>query len=815
MKLNHKTNGIGIKRKNVSLNGGSLSDAELLKILIRIKNGDLSLRLPKTKDRSKAPIYTVLNDIVDQNERLHKQVEKLKIAQGKNVNDTIKQKLEERAILLSDQKKELVAKNKEIEQARKALEEKADQLALTSKYKSEFLANMSHELRTPLNSLQILARELIDNPEGNLTEKQIQFAKTINSCGEELIELINDILDLSKIESGYLSIESEHITFNDISEYIENTFKHISKSKQLTFTIEMGDDLPEFIETDFQRLNQILKNLLSNSFKFTEKGFVKLRIYRAAHNWKTPSPHLERALSVVAFEVSDSGIGIAEDKQQIVFESFQQAEGSTSRKYGGTGLGLPISRGLAALLGGIIELESELGHGSKFTLFLPSKIPKNIKASQTRIKKRKTILKSSAIDFGGPEKEQQFAKIVNDDRENILPNDKVILLIDNDAEFAREFVEKAHKNHIKIVATTKGSDVIDILDQFHPTAIIKNITPSDTKGWKVFDRLKNDLTWRHVPIYVTSSQEDKNVALKCGARNFLLKPIPDAKFKQLFADIDAFSNKTARRVLVIDTYNDWIEEVVKAIDHKDVDISVAKTAKKTSELINKKHFDCIILDMATDPDERSAVISELEKVRPAKEITLIIYSIKDISAKERASLGHFTNYTIKRDLNSTDHLVDQVAITLHRNFKDLPIEMRNRIENFSRREDILSGKKILIVDDDIRNLFALSIGLERYGLSIITCESGQEAIDILNNTTGIDIVLMDIMMPEMDGYETMKRIRSGSNHKDLTIIAVTAKAMKGDRQKCIESGASDYITKPVNVDQLVTLMRVWLKQKKS
>jgi signal transduction histidine kinase/CheY-like chemotaxis protein len=773
-----------VKSKNSSTEK-TLSNEELLALLTKLKDKDQHAHFPTDQKGTVGAIYKTLNDLADWQNKLTKQI----AVSGKNA--------------------------KEVEEAQRSLEEKARQLALTSKYKSEFLANMSHELRTPLNSLQILARELIDNPEGNLTEKQIQYAKTINTCGEELIELINDILDLSKIESGYLHIESEPITFREIAEYIENAFKLTSESKKLVFNVEVSEDLPDFIITDYQRLNQILKNLLSNAFKFTERGQVKLRIYKADHNWRTRSPYLDKAETVIGFEVTDTGIGISEDKQLIVFEAFQQAEGSTSRKYGGTGLGLPISRGLADLLGGVIELESVTGIGSKFTLYLPIEIPKAIKDKQAKARSKiKPKIKERVIaPIEKEEKVQEFSNLVNDDSARIGANDKVLLLIDNDANFAKHFLEKAHKHKIKVVATTKGSDVIEYLNQYHPMAIIKNISPSDTKGWKVFDRLKNDLLTRHIPIYVTSAQNDKNIALKCGARNFLLKPITEAKYKQLFTDIIEFSKKTTRQILVIDHSDEWINEIVNAIEYKDVEVFAAKSASEAIPLIEKNDFDCILMDLLSRPEERAEIITALEDINVDREFSIITYSSEDINSVERARLSKFNVHYIKRDVSALDQLVDLVSILLHRNFRDLPTEMKKRIENFSRREDILSGKKILIVDDDVRNLFAMSVGLERYGLTILTCENGQEAITTLNTTAGIDIVLMDIMMPEMDGYETMRRIRAQKQHKDLTIIAVTAKAMQGDRQKCIESGASDYITKPVNVDQLVSLMRVWLKQK--
>ena len=730
------------------------------------------------------------------------------------------EELEEKAVLLANQKEEVELKNQEVEVARKALEEKADQLTLTSKYKSEFLANMSHELRTPLNSLQILANELISNRDGNLTDKQIQFAKTINACGDDLIQLINDILDLSKIESGYISVDYSPISFSDISRFVESTFNPISEAKHLQFTIDMDEKLPELIETDSQRLNQILKNLLSNSFKFTEKGKVGLKIYKAGNNWKTRNSSLDNAETVIAFEISDTGIGISKEKQNIIFEAFQQAEGSTSRKYGGTGLGLSISRGLSDLLGGTIELESEVNMGSKFTLFLPLKFMPQSETEQIEVSEQinpistptKTVLKSSpASTFNRSDIDLFFVDEVGDDRTDIKPDDKVLLIAEDNLTFAKIMLDQAHENGIKAIVTTKGNDVVDFINQFNPDAITMDINMPDTSGWKILDRLKTDFNFRHIPVYIISGEDDRNNGLKRGARNFLVKPVKNESLKYLFTDIHDFKNKRTKSILVIDDNEYELNMVADAVKGPDADIFTAKTAKEAVHLIREKTFDCIILDLVLPDADGLDIITDLENNITGQDTTLIIHSARDVNKKQRARLNRFANRIITKSATSIDQLVDQTALFLHRVHKELPTEMRQRIENFYMKEDVLIGKTVLIVDDDVRNLFALNTALERFGLNVLSAESGKEAIDILDKNRGIDIVLMDIMMPEMDGYETMKNIRKVSRHKDLTIIAVTAKAMKGDRQRCIESGASDYITKPVNIDQLSSLMRVWLK----
>jgi len=732
----------------------------------------------------------------------------------KNTNE----ELEEKAFLLANQKEEVELKNQEVEVARKALEEKADQLTLTSKYKSEFLANMSHELRTPLNSLQILANELIANRDGNLSEKQIQFAKTINSCGDDLIQLINDILDLSKIESGYISVDYNPISFEEISRFVASTFNPISAAKHLRFNIIMDENLPELIETDSQRLNQILKNLLSNSFKFTEKGEVKLKIYKANNNWKTNNLSLEQAEDVVAFEISDTGIGISKEKQNIIFEAFQQAEGSTSRKYGGTGLGLSISRGLSDLLGGSIELESEMNTGSKFTLFLPLKYVhiaeiENIDVKEeTDVKDVKGRIKSLPSErFNRSDIDLFFVDEVGDDRTDIKPDDKVLLIAEDNLTFAKIMLEQAHNNGIKAIVTTKGNDVIDFINQFHPHAITMDLNMPDTSGWKILDRLKTDFNLRHIPVYIISGEDERNKGLKRGARNFLLKPVKNDSLTLLFNDIHDFKNKKRKNLLVVDDNENDLNRILDAVNGDDIVVLSAKSAKEAVALITEKSFDCIILDLVLPDADGLDLISDLENNIAGQETAIIVHSAGDVSSKQRARLNRFAHSIILKSKDSIDELVDQTALFMHRVHKELPEEMRERIESFYLKEDVLQGKRVLLVDDDVRNLFALTTALERYGLDVISAESGQEAIDMLNEDESIDIVLMDIMMPEMDGYETMKRIRKDERHKDLTIIAVTAKAMKGDRQRCIESGASDYMTKPVNVEQLSTLMRVWLK----
>ncbi|HLP20366.1 MAG TPA: response regulator, partial [Chitinophagales bacterium] len=733
--------------------------------------------------------------------------------------------LQDKALLLVKQKDEVEAKNKEVEEARKSLEEKAEQLTLTSKYKSEFLANMSHELRTPLNSLLILAQQLYENAEGNLNDKQIRYAKTIHSCGDDLIQLINDILDLSKIESGFITANISTVRFNEIAGFVETTFKPISEAKHLKFTIDTDRQLPISLETDLQRLNQILKNLLSNSFKFTEKGEVKLRIYEANKTWKVGNPSLDNAGKVVAFAISDTGIGIPQEKQNIIFEAFQQAEGSTSRKYGGTGLGLSISRGLAELLGGTIELESTPGKGSTFTLFLPVEtvsglMPReasdNLNAIQQHVSGSSgdidTLLSSIRITNQGIESNLNLVnEMINDsgdDRGNIQPGDKVVLIVEDDSRFAKILIDKAHEEDIKAIVAISYIEVFDFINRYSPIAITLDVKLPDTSGWKVLELLRNDLNYRHIPIHLISGEENRMLALKRGARSFLLKPLENESLRELFNDIVTFSRKEIKNVLVVEDNELESSQIARILEDDNVRLTIANTGKKALKAIKEQDFDCIILDYTLPDISGEELLGKVADIK--KKLTpVIVYSAKDFDKNELRQLNRNSNTILLKGVNSLETLLEETVLHIHVNHKILAPEKRKIIENNRRKQDILTGKNILIVDDDVRNLFALTTVFERYNINAITAESGKEAINILNENPNIEMVLMDIMMPEMDGYETTQKIRREHKNSSLPIIAVTAKAMKGDRQKCIEAGASDYITKPLKIDQLLSLMRIW------
>ena len=736
--------------------------------------------------------------------------------------------LQDKALLLVKQKDEVEAKNKEVEEARKSLEEKAEQLTLTSKYKSEFLANMSHELRTPLNSLLILAQQLYENAEGNLNEKQIRYAKTIHSCGDDLIQLINDILDLSKIESGFISTNISTVRISEIASFVETTFKPISEARNLRFRIDTDYSLPSSMETDIQRLNQILKNLLSNAFKFTEKGEVCLKITEAHNTWKPGNINLDKAKKVIAFSITDTGIGIPQEKQSIIFEAFQQAEGSTSRKYGGTGLGLSISRGLAELLGGTIELESQAGYGSTFTLYLPidsvppidpRNAPQSIQAIQHLQMESKnsgeinSLLGNLRITNDGIESRSLdiVSEMINDtgdDRSNILPDDKVVMVVEDDLRFGKIVIDKAHEYNLKVIVATNYLEVFDFINRFAPIAITLDVKLPEASGWKVIDLLRNDLTYRHIPIHVISGEENRMLALKRGARSFLLKPLDNDILNELFDDIVSNSTKRTKHLLVVEDNELDSSQIAKMHQEDSLAVTIASTGKEAIDLVKNNEFDCIILDYTLPDISGTDLIHEVS--RSKKKLTpVIVYSAKDFNKIELNNVNQNASSLVVKGVNSIEHLLEETVSHLHINHKDLSPEKKRIIENIRNKEDILTGKNILVVDDDVRNLFALTTVFERFNINVVTAESGKEAINILNENPKIEMVLMDIMMPEMDGYETTQKIRREHKNSSLPIIAVTAKAMKGDRLKCIEAGASDYITKPVKIDQLLSLMRLW------
>jgi signal transduction histidine kinase/DNA-binding response OmpR family regulator/HAMP domain-containing protein len=710
-----------------------------------------------------------------------------------------------KARLLAEQNAEVERKNAEVEQARHALEEKAEELALTSKYKSEFLANMSHELRTPLNSILILSQQLAENAPNTLLPKQVEFSKNINSSGTDLLHLINDILDLSKIESGTVTVEVEPIAFDDLQGNIDRNFRHVAEAKNLPFNVYFADDLPHSMNSDPKRLQQVLKNLLSNAVKFTAHGHVDVRVGLAAAGWSPDHPVLSKASQVIAFSVEDTGIGIAPDKQRLIFEAFQQADAGTSRKYGGTGLGLAISRELALLLGGEIKLFSVYGEGSTFTLYLP--------LHYSGVEGTVTTATTGAYQQNA--RELNILPIVreehiDDDRDDIAEGDPVLLIIEDDPHFARILLGLARDRGFKGIIATKGMAGLALARQYHPTAISLDIFLPDTLGWTVLNQLKLDPATRHIPVQIVTLEEERQHGLAHGAFSYLIKaPTTDA----LEAAIDRirdFSAPRIRRLLVVEDSQIEQQAIVELLGHDDIEIVTTGTGGEALDALRSQQFDCVVLDLRL-PDMPGFVLLERMHAEPGLvEVPVVVFTGKDLSAAEQARLKTMAKSIVLKDVRSPERLLDETALFLHRVISNLPPAKQAMLERLHRSSEVLRHRKVLVVDDDARNIFALTSLLENQDMEVISTTSGRAAIDIIKSTPELSLVLMDIMMPEMDGYETMREIRRSPEFRTLPILALTAKAMKGDREKCLDAGASDYIAKPVNTDELLSLMRVWL-----
>ncbi|MBV9774782.1 MAG: response regulator, partial [Gemmatimonadetes bacterium] len=735
----------------------------------------------------------------------------------------VNEELEEKASLLAEQNRKVEQKNAEVEAARLALEEKAEQLALSSKYKSEFLANMSHELRTPLNSLLILSRLLADNKEGNLTEKQVEFASTILAAGTDLLNLINDVLDLSKVEAGKMEINPGDVFLADVRDYVDRSFRPLADQKGLRFDIEIAPDLPEAIYSDGQRLQQVLKNLLANSFKFTEQGSITLSVREADKGRPFGNPNLNAADRVIAFAVRDTGIGIAKDKQRLIFEAFQQADGTTSRKYGGTGLGLSISREIARLLGGEIRVESTEGEGSTFTLFLPEHYdgpgsgggsdddggsapsPRGGGGGGTAT----VIPPQVSVDRRRAPREPSGAGI-HDDRSTVEPGDRVVLVVENDPNFARILLDMAREKGFKAIVALDGETGIELVHEYRPDAVTLDIDLPGIDGWTVLDRLKHHPDTRHIPVHIVSGVDKRHRGLSLGAISYLEKPVDKEALDSAFERISNFIDEKVKHLLVVEDDQMQRQSIIELVGDEDVEITDVATAEEALQALSEKRFDCIVLDLGLQGMNGFNLLETIKQNPDIREIPIIIYTGKELSPQEETQLRRYAETIIVKDAKSPERLLDETALFLHRVESQLPDQKRRMLEQLHSSESVFTGKRVMIVDDDVRNIFSLTSVLENQGMKVVFAENGRDAIRVLGENPDVDIVLMDVMMPEMDGYETTRAIREMEQFRNLPIISLTAKAMKGDREKSIAAGASDYITKPVDVDQLLSLMRVWL-----
>ena len=723
-------------------------------------------------------------------------------AQQKELQQT-NDELGHKAQQLAEQNAEVERKNKEIEQARYALEEKAAELALTSKYKSEFLANMSHELRTPLNSILILAQQLAENAEGNLTPKQVEFAGNVHAAGADLLNLISDILDLSKIESGTVTVDPEEVSFAGVRDAVERSFRHLAESKHLAFDIEMDPELPRSMSTDVKRLQQVLKNLLSNAFKFTSHGRVMFRMSTAASGWSADHSSLNNAARVIAFEVKDTGIGISPDKQRIIFEAFHQADAGTSRRYGGTGLGLAISRELATLLGGEIRLQSAPGRGSVFTFYLPENYlgPHHGVGGELGSSLRPApLIVHQAVK---PES-------IPDDRESVAPGDPVVLIVEDDPHFAQVLLGMVRQQEMKGVVCTQGAHARALAQQFNPLAIMLDIFLPDMLGWTVLNHLKQDPATRHIPVQIISVEEERLQGLGHGAFSYLIKPATTDELKKAFDRVVEYARSRQRRLLVVEDNEIERQSIVELLSHEDVEISTAATGAEALEAVRNSRFDCMILDLRLPDISGFELMETIRQIPGRRELPIVVCTGKDLTENDSIRLARMAESVVLKDVQTPERLLDEVSLFLHLVAADLPAHQQQMLEQLRQSDEALIGKKVLVVDDDVRNIFALTSLLEHHGVRVVNAENGSAAISLLAEDPDIDAVLMDIMMPEMDGYETMRRIRLNSKHRLLPILALTAKAMKGDREKCLEAGASDYIAKPVDTDELLGLLRIWL-----
>jgi CheY-like chemotaxis protein len=669
---------------------------------------------------------------------------------------------------------------------------------------------MSHELRTPLNSILILGQQLSENPEKNLTNKQVEFARTIHSAGTDLLNLISDILDLSKIESGTVTVEPTEIVFSTVIETVARPFRHDAEARGLAFDVQLDPNLGRSMVTDQKRLQQVLKNLLSNAFKFTEAGGVRLNVALVKGGWSPEHPILQHVENVVAFEVADSGIGIAPEKQKIIFEAFQQADAGTSRKFGGTGLGLAISRELSTLLGGEIQLRSTASVGSTFTLYLPVKYvgpaADYLETPMPTTPSRPAAVAASPIlrvADATPER-------IPDDRADIQPGDTCLLIVEDDPHYARVLVDLARDRGFKVLVTARGSDALDLAREFRPSAISLDVFLPDMLGWTVLSYLKQDPALRHIPVQIVTLDENRQTGLSRGAFSFITKPATTERLEEAFTRIKEYARPRKRRLLVVEDDDAEQLGISELLGNDDIDIVPARTGQEALTILQEHDVDCMVLDLRLPDISGFEVLDRIREDDALKDLPVVVFTGRELTSQQDIMLQELARKVVIKGVESPERLLDETALFLHRVVTDLPAHKQKMLEKLHRSDEELRGRKVLIVDDDVRNIFALGSVLERHDMKVIAAQNGREAIATLKNSPDISVALMDIMMPEMDGYETIKLIRKDPALRRLPIVALTAKAMKGDREKCIDAGASDYLAKPVNTEQLLATLRMWL-----
>ncbi|RZK38284.1 MAG: response regulator [Pedobacter sp.] len=725
-----------------------------------------------------------------QTQKIQASEEELRVQQEELLQSN--QELEERSSLLEERNQTIQERNIEIQQ-------KAEQLELSTKYKSEFLANMSHELRTPLNSILLLSKLMADNEE--LDKEYTEYAEVIQSSGQGLLTLIDEILDLSKIESGKMKLEIDKISVDEVVSDLKSLFNPIAKHKNLEFEITTDEDIPNLMETDKMRLEQILKNLLSNAFKFTSQGKVSLAL-SADLNYKT-----------ITFNVKDTGIGIAADKLNIIFQAFQQADGSTRRKFGGTGLGLSISKELAKLLGGDIKLSSTEGLGSEFSLSVPIHFSDNAAfleeqraqyeaEEKTRLsEKAKAIIERFTVD--------RIPADVEDDRENILPDDKVILIIEDDTAFAKTLLDFTRKRNYKGIVAVRGDVGIEMANAYNPLAILLDIQLPIKDGWQVMDELKSSPKTRPIPVHIMSSLAVKKESLLKGAVDFINKPVALEHMKQIFKKLEDALSRFPKKVLIVEENEQHAKALSYFLSNSNIQTLVAGNVSESIEALHRKEVDCVILDMGVPDKTAYETLETIKKSEGLENLPIIVFTGKNLSRGEESRIKQYADSIVVKTAHSYQRILDEAGLFLHL-VEEKGKQETNSREHLGGLHEVLKDKTVLIADDDVRNIFSLTKALEQHNMKVLSATDGKEALRVLGENPKVDVVLMDMMMPEMDGYETTRTIREMNLYKQLPILAVTAKAMMGDREKCIAAGASDYISKPVDIDQLISLLRVWL-----
>lgn len=726
------------------------------------------------------------------NEELEEQSRVLEESQA--ILENQKAELEQTNDKLTEQAVILDQKNVALNTVQSELEERARDLQRASKYKSEFLANMSHELRTPLNSSMILAKLLAENSKGNLNEEQIQFAKTIYSSGNDLLNLINDILDISKVEAGKLELSPGHISLERLVEGLRMVFAPLAGQKKLQFTANVAPNVTQSIFTDQQRLEQILKNLLSNAIKFTEAGEVKLSVSMDSRG-------------LVTFAVADSGIGIQKDQQAIIFEAFQQADGSINRRYGGTGLGLSISRDLAQLLGGSVSVSSEFGKGSTFTLYMPEQIPDVVSSPAPVYSEPPVAVKQPAPT---PQQTAKSVPFFTDDRNSSKRDERTVLVVEDDPAFARVLFDLSHELKYRCLIANTASDALQMAGEFLPDAILLDIGLPDVSGLSVLQKLKTNATTRHIPVHIISAADSSEAALQLGAIGYAIKPTTRDHLRQVFEKLEGKFTQKVKRVLLVEDDKVQREAVVKLIGDEDVDITAVAYGEEAIELLRTTIFDCMVIDLKLPDMQGHELLERMSTEAICCFPPVIVYTGRNLTRDEENELLKYSRSIIIKGARSPERLLDEVTLFLHKVESQLSSERQTMLKTVRGRDRVLEGRRVLLVDDDVRNIFALTGALEQKGAIVEVGRNGFEAISKLDEVSDIDIVLMDIMMPGMDGFEAMRRIRTDQRFQKLPIIAITAKAMKDDQEQCLKAGASDYLAKPIDIDRLYSLLRVWM-----